>query len=61
VTVASDAEPASSAANEFAVWLQELPWSRIATWMTVGLVASILIDFFGVSACPTAVKLPPIL
>jgi hypothetical protein len=54
ITVASEAQPASSAANEFATWLQDLPWTKIATWATVGAAASILVDFFGVSNAPGA-------
>ena len=54
ITVASEAAPASSAANEFTTWLQDLPWTKIATWATVGAAAFILLDFFGVSNAPEA-------
>ena len=37
-----------SAASEFASWLQDLPWFRLATWAAVAVVASQLSDFFGV-------------
>ena len=32
-------------------WIVDLPWTRVAIWLTVGLVAAQLKDFFGVS-CP---------
>ena len=44
------AEPQSTGgARELLTWISELPWPRVAIWLTVALTASQFHDFFGVS------------
>ena len=48
VTTESDVPARPSPALEFIAFLQDLPWSRLATWASVAAVAAQLSDFFGV-------------
>lgn len=49
------AEPQSSGgARELLTWISELPWPRVAIWLTVALTASQFHDFFGVGFGCTA-------
>lgn len=42
-------EPRSSGgARELLTWISELPWARVAIWLTVALTAAQFQDFFGV-------------
>ena len=44
-------EPRSNGgARELLTWISELPWARVAIWLTVALTASRFQDFFGVGA-----------
>ena len=40
----------SGGARELLTWISELPWARVAIWLTVALTASQFQDFFGVGA-----------
>ena len=39
---------ATGGARELLTWISELPWARVAIWLTVALTASQFHDFFGV-------------
>ena len=54
-------EPRSTTggARELLTWISELPWPRVAIWLTVALTASQFHDFFGVSTFLAAYQLSP--